>query len=53
MNTTTYTVSATPSPFGGTKTKSQSITGTNNVTFDLGGLSAYDDMVEVTIVLIK
>ena len=44
MNTTTYTVSATPSPFGGTKTKSQSITGTNNVTFDLGGLSAYDDM---------
>ncbi len=43
MNTTTYTVSATPSPFGGTKTKSQSITGTNNVTFDLGGLSAYDD----------
>ncbi len=44
MNTTTYTVSATPSPFGGTKTKSQSITGTNNVTFDLGGLSAYDSM---------
>ena len=45
MNTTTYTVSATPSPFGGTKTKSQSITGTNNVTFDLGGLSAYDSYV--------
>ena len=44
MNTTTYTVSATPSPFGGTKTKSQSITGTNNVTFDLAGLSAYDSM---------
>ena len=45
MNTTTYTVLATPSPFGGTKTKSQSITGTNNVTFDLAGLSAYDDPV--------
>jgi hypothetical protein len=44
MNTTTYTVLATPSPFGGTKTKSQSITGTNNVTFDLAGLSAYDGM---------
>ena len=44
MNTTTYTVLATPSPFGGTKTKSQSITGTNNVTFDLAGLSAYDSM---------
>ena len=42
MNTTTYTVSATPSPFGGTKTKSQSITGTNDVTFDFGGLSSYD-----------
>jgi len=44
MNTTTYTVLATPGPFGGTKTKSQSITGTNNVTFDLAGLSAYDGM---------
>ena len=42
MNTTTYTVSATPSPFGGTKTKSNSITGTNDVTFDFGGLSSYD-----------
>ena len=42
MNTTTYTVSATPSPFGGTRTKSQSITGTNNVTFALSGLSSYD-----------
>ena len=42
MNTTTYTVSATPSPFGGTKTKSKSITGTNDVTFDFGGLSSYD-----------
>jgi len=42
MNTTTYTVSATPSPFGGTKTKSHSITGTNDVTFALSGLSAYD-----------
>lgn len=42
MNTTTYTVSATPSPFGGTKTKSKSITGTNDVTFDFEGLSGYD-----------
>ena len=42
MNTTTYTVTATPSPFGGTKTKSKSITGTNDVTFDFGGLSSYD-----------
>lgn len=42
MNTTTYTVSATPGAFGGTKTKSQSITGTNNVMFLLNGLSGYD-----------
>lgn len=42
MNTFTYTVTATPSPYGGTKTKTQSITGTNNVTFALSGLSGYD-----------
>jgi len=42
MNTTTYTVTATPGPFGGTKSKSQSITGTNDVTFSLAGLSGYD-----------
>jgi len=42
MNTTTYTVTATPTPFGGTKSKTLSITGTNNVTFSLSGLSSYD-----------
>ena len=42
MNTLTYAITATPNPFGGTKSKTVSITGTNNVTFSLSGLSAYD-----------
>ena len=42
MNTFTYTVTATPAAKGGTKTKSQSLTGSTNVTFSLSGLSAYD-----------
>jgi hypothetical protein len=42
MNTFTYTVTATPNALGETKTKSQSLTGTTNVTFSLSGLSAYD-----------
>ena len=42
MNTFTYTVTATPASTGGTKTKSQSLTGTTNVTFSLSGLSAYE-----------
>jgi len=40
MNTYTYTVTATPAATGGTKTKSQSLTGTTNVTFSLSGLNA-------------
>jgi len=42
MNTFTYTVTAAPLAVGGTKTKSQSLTGSTNVTFSLSGLSAYD-----------
>ena len=42
MNTFTYTVTATPAATAGTKTKSQSLTGTTDVTFSLAGLSAYD-----------
>lgn len=42
MNTFTYTVTAAPAGLAGTKTKSQSLTGTTNVTFSLSGLSAYD-----------
>jgi hypothetical protein len=41
MNTYDYTVIATPASTGATKTKSQSLTGTTNVTFSLNGLSAY------------
>jgi len=40
MNTFTYTVTATPAATGGTKTKSQSLTGSTNVTFSLSGLNA-------------
>tara|TARA_R110002012_G_scaffold179504_2_gene345162 strand:+ start:92 stop:1180 length:1089 start_codon:yes stop_codon:yes gene_type:complete len=39
MNTFTYTVIATPAATGGTKTKSQSLTGSTNVTFSLSGLN--------------
>ena len=42
MNTFTYTVTAAPAALAGTKTKSQSLTGTTDVTFSLSGLSAYD-----------
>jgi len=42
MNTFTYTVTATPGSTGETKTKSESLTGTTDVTFSLSGLSAYD-----------
>ena len=42
MNTFTYTVTAIPVAAAGTKTKSQSLTGTTDVTFSLSGLSAYD-----------
>jgi hypothetical protein len=42
MNTFTYTVTATPAALAGTKSKSQSLTGTTDVTFSLSGLSAYD-----------
>tara|TARA_R110002020_G_scaffold315659_1_gene530770 strand:- start:205 stop:1290 length:1086 start_codon:yes stop_codon:yes gene_type:complete len=40
MNTFTYTVTATPAATGSTKTKSQSLTGTTDVTFSLSGLNA-------------
>ncbi len=40
MNTFTYTLTATPQAVGGTKTKSQSLTGTTDVTFSLSGLNA-------------
>jgi len=39
MNTFTYTLTATPAAEGGTKTKSQSLTGTTDVTFSLSGLN--------------
>ena len=42
MNTFTYTVTATPFATAKTHTKSQSLTGTTDVTFSLSGLSAYD-----------
>ena len=43
MNTFTYTVTACPNALGGTKTKSQSLTGSTNVTFSLSGLSEYEE----------
>jgi len=42
MNTYTYTVSAIPDETTRTHTKSQSLTGTTDVTFSLSGLSAFD-----------
>ena len=44
MNTFTYTISASPQAAGRTITKSQTLTGTTNVTFALSGLAEhYDD----------
>ena len=42
MNTFTYTVTATPFAAAKTHSKSQSLTGTTDVTFSLAGLSGYD-----------
>ena len=42
MNTFTYTVTATPAATGKTFNKTQSLTGSTDVTFSLAALSGYD-----------